>query len=129
MPLFNIFKNKEEEKKSSIVKKEEKAPKEAVLKQTKKGSASQILHSPHVTEKSSVLSEKNKYVFKVFPKSNKIEIKKAVSSAYGVDVIDVKIINVSRKKRRIGRNTGWKKGYKKAIIKLKEGQKIEILPR
>jgi len=44
-------------------------------------------------------------------------------------VMDVKIINVPAKERRLGRISGWKKGFKKAIIKIKEGQKIEVLPR
>jgi len=43
--------------------------------------------------------------------------------------MDVKIINVPAKRRRLGRISGWRKGYKKAIVRLKEGQKIEVLPR
>jgi large subunit ribosomal protein L23 len=52
-----------------------------------------------------------------------------VEGIYGVKVTDVKIINVPRKKRRVRGQIGWKKGYKKAIVQVKEGQKIEILPR
>ena len=55
---------------------------------------------PIVTEKATDLAEENKYVFKVFKRANKIEIKKAVSSLYGVEVEDVKIINVRKKARR-----------------------------
>ncbi|OGZ26705.1 MAG: 50S ribosomal protein L23 [Candidatus Nealsonbacteria bacterium RIFOXYB1_FULL_40_15] len=89
-----------------------------------------MLSSPHVTEKATGLSEKNKYVFKVFKPATKPEIAKAVGSLYKVEVIDVKIINIPKKKRRSGRRLeGWRKGYKKAIVRIKEGQSIEVLPR
>jgi len=88
-----------------------------------------ILISPRITEKATAISQKNQYVFKVFPKANKTEIKKAIEDLYKVEVLDVKIINVPAKRRRLGRISGWKKGYKKAIVKIKKGQKIEVLPR
>ena len=88
-----------------------------------------ILIEPHITEKTTDLEKKNQYVFKVFPKANKTEIKKAIEDLYKVEVLDVKIINVPKKRRRLGRISGLKKGYKKAIVKIKEGQKIEVLPR
>jgi large subunit ribosomal protein L23 len=91
--------------------------------------ACRILKTPQVTEKATDLVKENQYVFKVFPETNKTEIKRAVNELYGVDVSDVKIIKVSAKRRRIGRISGWRKGYKKAIVKIKEGQKIEVLPR
>ena len=93
------------------------------------GKGYRILHSPHVTEKASGLTEKNQYVFKVWDRTNKNEVKQAVESTYGVDVVGIRTINVPRKKRRLGRHKGWKKGYKKAIVEIKKGQKIEILPR
>ncbi|MFH1656640.1 MAG: 50S ribosomal protein L23 [Candidatus Nealsonbacteria bacterium] len=89
----------------------------------------QVLHSPHVTEKATDLTEKNQYIFKVWPRSNKNIIKRAVEKTYGVDVVGVRVINVHRKKRNLGRKQGWTKGYKKAIVEIKKGQKIEILPR
>ncbi|MCD6550603.1 50S ribosomal protein L23 [bacterium] len=91
--------------------------------------AYRILKEPHITEKSTMLNERNEYVFKVYPKANKAEIKKAIESLYNIDVLDVRVINVHQKSRRLGRTTGFRKGYKKAIVKIKEGQKIEILPR
>ena len=91
--------------------------------------ADKILISPQITEKATDLAQKNQYVFKVFPKVNKTEIKKAIEDLYKVEVSDVKIINVPKKRRRSGKISGWKKGYKKAIVKIKEGQKIEVLPR
>ena len=93
------------------------------------GEAYRILKTPQVTEKATDLVKKNQYVFKVYSRANKNEVKKAIESVYGVDVISVRIINVPAKRRRLGRQRGWRKGYKKAIVKIKEGQKIEVLPR
>ncbi len=107
--------------------KEVQAPKPKRKK--KFADAYKILKGPHVTEKATDLTDENQYVFKVWTRSNKIEIKKAVESLYNIDVIDVKIIKVPAKKRRIGKIEGHRKGYKKAIVKIKEGQKIEVLPR
>ena len=88
-----------------------------------------ILNIPHITEKATDLTKENKYTFKVFPSANKTEVKRAVESVYDVDVTSVRIINIPPKKRRLGKNLGQRKGYKKAIVKIKEGQKIEVLPR
>jgi len=156
MPLFDIFKNrKPEKKKPSFAKatKEKERKKEvkkpAEVKVEKKPSkrkkevkpaiplrpkrvskvAYRALKEPHITEKSTYLAGKNQYIFKVWPKTNKIEVKKAIEDVFGVDVLGVKIINVPKKKRRLGRIEGFRKGYKKAIVRLKKGQKIEVLPR
>ena len=88
-----------------------------------------ILKAPQVTEKATDLVKKNQYVFKVWPRTNKMEIKKSVEDTYGVSVVAVNIIKVPRKKRRLGKASGFRKGYKKAVVKIKEGQKIEVLPR
>ena len=93
------------------------------------GEAWKVLKTPHVTEKAADLAEKNQYVFKVWPRVNKTEIAKAIEDIYGVDVLSVRIIKVPRKQRRLGKIQGWRKGYKKAIVKVKEGQKIEIMPK
>lgn len=136
MSLLNIFKkNKKTEKVKKTEKKEKKeikAETPQVSSKPKKeagGSAYKVLRTPHITEKATALTEKNFYVFNVFEKSNKIEIKRAVEDLYGVEVESVKTINVLPKKRRIGKTMGWSKGYKKAIVKIKAGQKIEVLPR
>lgn len=89
--------------------------------------AFRYLNKPLVTEKSSNLLNQNKYVFKVTDRANKIEIKKVIQDMYGVKVISVNIVNIPRKKRRFGRNEGFKPGYKKAIITLAAGEKIEEL--
>ncbi|MEA3452885.1 MAG: 50S ribosomal protein L23 [Patescibacteria group bacterium] len=88
-----------------------------------------MLKRPHITEKATELTSENQYMFRVSSRSNKIEIKKAVSDVYGVKVESVRIINVPPKKRRLGKTQGWRKGYKKAIVKIKKGQEIEVLPR
>jgi len=133
MALLDVFKHKEVEKEAikPVVKVEKKEIKKAVKKtnKVKTDIPFKVLESPHVTEKASILSEANKYVFKVSERSNKIEIKKAVEELYGVKVVDVNIIKIHRKKKRIGRNFGWKAGHKKAIVEIKKGQKIEIMPR
>lgn len=85
------------------------------------------MKEPHISEKGSVLAEKGQYVFKVFPRTNKTEIKKAIEGIYRVDVLSVNVLKIPAKKRRLGKISGFKKGYKKAIVKIRKGQKIEIL--
>jgi large subunit ribosomal protein L23 len=87
------------------------------------------LKSAHVTEKAGDLAKKNQYIFKIKSEANKIEIKKAVEEIFKVNIIAIKIINIHKKRRRLGKIAGWKKGYKKAIITIKKGQKIEILSK
>jgi large subunit ribosomal protein L23 len=93
------------------------------------GEAYRVLKTPHVTEKATGLVGQNQYIFKIWPRANKTETKKAIEDIYGVDVISVKIIKVPRKRRRLGKISGWRKGYKKAIVRIKKGQKIDVLSR
>ena len=91
----------------------------------------QILIRPLITEKMSTLTaEQSKYGFLVNPKANKIEIAKAIEKKFEVNVVDVKTINHSGKTktqfRKSGRFTGKTAKYKKAIVTLKEGDKIEL---
>jgi len=88
-----------------------------------------ILKFPRISEKANFLARDNQYLFEVFPKATKKEIKDAIEKLYGVKVEKVRIINIPKKKRKIGQIEGERKGFKKAIVKIKEGQKIEILPR
>lgn len=126
------IKKEVEEKKAEEPKKEIKKEAEKEVKKRKKTDFKlswKVLKEPHISEKATDLTKENKYIFRIFPDINKKEIKKSVEDLYGVDVLDVKIINLPRKQKRRGRVTGWRKGYKKAVVKLKEGQKIELLPR
>jgi len=87
--------------------------------------AYRFLKSPHITEKAVGLGAQNKYVFKISPEANGTEAKKAIQELYGVRVENVNIIKIPRKKRRVGRSEGFKPGFKKIIVTLKEGDKIE----
>jgi len=124
MALFFKKKKKEEKPLEAVEVRPPQAKREKVI-----GEAYRILKTPQVTEKATDLVKKNQYVFKVYSRANKNEVKKAIESVYGVDVISVRIINVPAKRRRLGRQRGWRKGYKKAIVKIKAGQKNEVLPR
>ena len=87
----------------------------------------EAVKQPHISEKATTLSESNQYTFEVLPNYNKQEIKKSVEGLYGVDVLSVNVIKIPAKKRRLGKTEGFRKAYKKAIVTIKEGQKIEIL--
>jgi len=128
MGLLDIFKKKKKEKPTEV-KKEEPVEVKPQPRKSVVGEAYRVLKTPHVTEKATDLTKKNQYLFKIWPGANKVEVKKAIKDLYGVDVLSVKIINVPSKRRRLGRISGWRKGYKKAIVRIKEGQKIEVLPR
>ena len=86
-----------------------------------------VVKEPHISEKASYLAQADKYVFKVYGNVNKPEIKKSVEGIYGVNVLNVNVIKIPKKKRRLGRTEGFKKGYEKAIVTIQKGQKIEIL--
>lgn len=83
-----------------------------------------VIIEPVLTEKSVNQKEENKYFFKVNSEANKIEIKQAVEELFKVKVKSVRIINMKPKKVRVGRFEGYRSGWKKAIVTLKEG-KIE----
>ncbi|MBU1180513.1 50S ribosomal protein L23 [Patescibacteria group bacterium] len=87
-----------------------------------------LIKQAWITEKAGDLSGFNKYIFIVDKKANKSEIKKAIESIYGVKVNDVNIINIKGKSKRLGRSLGKTSAYKKVIITLKEGHKIDIMP-
>lgn len=88
------------------------------------GRAHFILKRPHLSEKTNMLSALHRYVFIVDPKSNKIEVKKAVEATFDVHVVSVNIIRNTGKVRRAGRSLGKTSDFKKAIVTLKTGEKI-----
>lgn len=102
-------------------------PKVSVVKAKKEGKkvSSFSLSLPHITEKASMLGEQNQYVFKVIPGATKYGVKDSVEAQYGVRVEKVRMITVASKSIRVGRNMGKRPGYKKAVVTLKEGHKIE----
>ena len=81
---------------------------------------------PVVTEKSTNLSEQNKVTFKVPKSSNKISLKKTIEKLFKVNVIKVNIINKQNSIKLTRGKKIKKSGYKKAIITLKKGQKIDL---
>ena len=85
-----------------------------------------IIKRPIITEKSSDLMAQNKYTFVVDNKANKTEVKYAVKELFNVSVEQVNIMNVRPKRRKVGKYEGTKPGYKKAIVKLAEGNSIEF---
>ena len=87
---------------------------------------SDIIYSPVITEKSTALKEQNVYVFKVAKNANKIQIKDAIESTFKVKVLSVNTLNTKPKKKRVGRDSGFTKSYKKAIVKLADGSSIEM---
>jgi len=86
-----------------------------------------IIRCPAVTEKNNITRmEQNKYTFKVHPDANKIEIKKAVESVFSVKVVSVCTQNVMGKMKRQGRYAGRRASWKKAIVRIQQGQSIPI---
>lgn len=85
-----------------------------------------VIRRPIITEKTTKLTEERKYTFEVAPDANKIEVKKAVEEVFDVNVESVNIINVRRKKRRVGKYEGMRPGVRKAIVTLAEGQKLDV---
>lgn len=86
----------------------------------------EIIKAPVVTEKAATLMENGIYSFYVDVKANKTEIKDAIEKIFKVDVVEIKTINVHPRKKRVGRYAGLTNRKKKAIVKLKDGQSINL---
>ena len=86
-----------------------------------------IIKAPVITEKSTAIaSDEKSYVFKVDPKANKTQIKQAIEKIFNVKVQSVNTVNVHPKKKRVGRYSGMTNKYKKAIVTLADGNKIDL---
>jgi large subunit ribosomal protein L23 len=84
---------------------------------------------PVVSEKSTMLGDGGKYVFEVAPSANKIQIKRAIEEAFAnkkVQVAAVNILHVTGKERRRGRSVGMTRSWKKAIVTLRAGQRLDL---
>lgn len=140
MALLNIFKKKNEKERydkkrhakdavKPVLEKSEvsEKPKTSVKTGSVKGAeiAPTVLVSPHITEKATLLAEKGVYVFKISPRSNKSMVSQAIKEMYGIRPRKVSVINMVSKKRVFRGHIGAKVGYKKAMVYLKEGDKIE----
>jgi len=86
----------------------------------------EVLRRPVITEKSTMLSDIGQYVFEVAEKANKIEVKRAVEEIFKVRVRAVNISHMRGKMRRMGRTQGMTPGWKKAIVSLEQGYRIEL---
>jgi large subunit ribosomal protein L23 len=86
----------------------------------------EVLRRPVVTEKSTLLQEQEKYAFEVAPKANKQEVRAAVERAFDVSVSAVNIVRTRGKLKRRGSRLVPTRSWKKAIVTLKAGQKIDF---
>jgi len=86
----------------------------------------QVIITPVVSEKSYSLIEDNKYSFRVHPKAHKTQIRQAVEQLFEVHVEAVNIVRVKAKPKRRGVSKGTRPGWKKAIVQLRTGDRIEI---
>lgn len=87
-----------------------------------------VLRGPMLTEKGTMLKEsENKILFKVARGANKIEIKNAVETIFKVKVDCVTTMNYKGKHKRMGRYEGKRPDWKKAVVKLKEGEKLDFI--
>lgn len=86
-----------------------------------------VLSAPKVTEKSTLCNEKgNQVIFKVAKTANKRQVKAAVEKLFNVEVVSVQTLNVKGKSKRFGQTLGRRNDWKKAIVRLKEGQTIDF---
>ena len=88
--------------------------------------AYEIIKRPLITEKTTKLIEDRMYTFEVMQGANKIEVKEAVEAIFKVKVEAVNIINVRKKERKVGKYEGLRPAVHKAIVKLAEGQKLDV---
>ena len=86
----------------------------------------EVLRRPLVTEKNTMLQAQGKYVFEIAREANKQQVKQAVEKAFKVKVLAVNVMTVSGKTRRVGRRQVLTQSWKKAIVTLKPGDKIEL---
>ena len=88
----------------------------------------EVIKRPLITEKSTASqAENNQYFFAVDRRASKYEIKDAVEEAFDVHVTAVRTMSVGGKRRRVGANVGRTSAWKKAMVSLKEGERIEFL--
>lgn len=85
-----------------------------------------VILSPVITEKSMQLVKTGRYTFKVLKASDKKKIRKALKDKFGVDVVDISTMIVKPERKSVQRREYILPAYKKAIVKLKEGQKIDL---
>ncbi len=92
--------------------------------------ASEVVIKPVISEKSMDETQRGKYTFRVHGAANKLQVKRAVEELFKVDVVAVNVLTTKAKEkvrnRRRGRTTGWTSPWKKAVVTVAAGQKIEF---
>lgn len=91
-----------------------------------KPSQAQIIKYPIITDKATQLLENNQYSFVVDRYSDKISIKESIEQLFDVKIVKINTCRLPRKQKRVGKYIGWKPQYKKAIVKLAEGDVINL---
>lgn len=86
----------------------------------------QVLIAPVVSEKSYSLIEENKYAFRIHDRAHKTQVRQAVEELFDVKVERVNVMRVKPKPKRRGYHRGTRPGWKKAVVQLREGDKIDI---
>ncbi len=125
MGLFSK-KTTEDKVKDVSPKVSEKGDSKDVINSLVSDTAQKVIINPIMTEKSHAMSDNGKYLFKVFSKTTKRSIKKAIEDIYKVNVYKINVLTVSKKKRTIKYDRGYQKSYKKAVVTLKKGQSIPV---
>lgn len=133
--MFKVFNQKSDTKAkhapkagTAVAVKENKADKKAVKAEVRLGAykASGILLKPLVSEKTAHMGALDTYGFVVGFKANKVEIAKAFNAMFGVKPTAVRIAIVPEKKKRLGRTFGVRSSWKKALIRVPKGSKVDI---
>lgn len=87
-----------------------------------------VLLSPHVSEKTAIAAEtEDRHTFRVAKDATKLEVRRAVESLFGVKVKSVQIVNVQGKQKRFGQTLGKRSDWKKAVVRLVEGQDLDYM--
>lgn len=126
MGIFGNDKKNKEEKKAEVAKTEDaSSPSVSVTGIV----AANVLRRPHISEKALLMGANDVYVFEVYPGVTTQDVKRAVETAYKVDVVKVNIAKTPGKaaSRRIKGKRGTKSGVKKAYVTLKKGSKIQLI--
>ncbi len=88
--------------------------------------AQDIIVKPVITEKSMAMMGENKFTFVVHRNANKVQIRKAVEEIFKINVVSVYTMNMDGKRRRVGVHVGRRSDWKKAIVKIADGQRIDF---
>lgn len=145
MPFFSFFKQKTSKGKDDALRKKDLGllkVKDRKLKGEKQKASAEVTKekehekkekktispflSHHTTEKTTELSERGVYTFKVDPSFNKIMARKEIKKVYGVDPVKVNIVKSPSKRKFIRGRWGKSGGFKKALVYLKEGEKLQL---